>query len=208
MAGRISIDSQYRSRGYQIADSSPVVTASISYDHPSGVYAGGVVIAGVQDRDVGVAGYQANIGYAARITRALSIEGGVQRTAYARRAGGSINLAYTEIYAGLTFRAITARVYYSPDYFRRDRHAIYAEVDGNIRLPAKLNFNAHLGALTYLGMPPLYTARTRIDWRATLSRSLGPFEIYAGLSGRGAGADYYARTKGRAVATVGAAFSF
>lgn len=208
VSGRVSIDSQYRSRGYQITEAGPVITAAIGYDHSSGIYAGGVVIAGAQDSEIGVAGYQANIGYAARVTRALSIEAGVQRTAYARRVGGPLGLAYTELYAGLTFRAITARAYYSPDYFRAGRHTLYAEIDGSSRLLPKLNFNGHLGALSYLGAPPLYTARTRIDWRATISRSLGPFEIYAGLSGRGPGSDYYARSKGRAVVTVGAAFAF
>jgi uncharacterized protein (TIGR02001 family) len=208
VSGRISIDSQYRSRGYQIADASPVATASISYDHSSGIYASAVVIVGVQDSDVGVAGYEANIGYAARLTPALSIEGGVQRTAYARRTAGPLGLRYTELYAGLTFRAITARVYYAPDYLRAGRGTLYTEVDGSIRLLPKLNVNAHLGALSDLGTPPLHNARTRIDWRATISRSLGPFELYAALSGRGPGADYYARTKGRAVVTVGAAFAF
>jgi len=208
VAGRVSIDSQYRSRGYQITESSPVVTATISYDHSSGVYAGAVVIAGVQGSEIGVAGYEANIGYAARLTRALSIEAGVQRTAYARRSGGPLGLRYTELYAGLTFRAITARVYYSPDYLRPGRNTLYTEVDGSVRLLPRLNFNAHLGALSDLGTPPPFTARTRIDWRATISQSLGPFEIYTSLSGRGSGADYYARSKGRAVATVGAAFAF
>ncbi|MEO7388723.1 MAG: TorF family putative porin [Sphingomonas sp.] len=208
VAGRVSIDSQYRSRGYQITEPSPVLTAAISYDHSSGTYASAVVIAGAQGSEIGVAGYEANIGYAARVTRALSIEAGVQRTAYARRTGGPLGLAYTELYAGLTFHAITARVYYSPDYLRPDRRTLYAEVEGSVRVLPKLNFNAHVGALTDLGTPPPFIARSRIDWRATVSRSLGPFEIYASLSGRGPGADYYARTKGRTIATFGAAFSF
>jgi uncharacterized protein (TIGR02001 family) len=208
VSGRVSIDSQYRSRGYQITEAGPVITAAISYDHGSGIYANGVVVAGTQDSEIGIVGYEANIGYAARLTRALSIEGGVQRTAYAPQTDGPLGLRYTEFYAGLTFRAIAARVYYSPDYLRAGRRILYTEIDGSARLLPKLNFNAHLGALSYLGAPPLYTARTRIDWRATISRSLGPFEVYAGLSGRGGGSDYYTRSKGRAVATVGAAFVF
>ncbi|MEO5938210.1 MAG: TorF family putative porin [Sphingomonas sp.] len=208
VAGRVSIDSQYRSRGYQVTESSPVFTAAVSYDDRSGIYASGVVIAGAQGSEIGVAGYEATIGYATRVTRALSIEVGVQRTAYARRASGPLRLAYTELYAGLTFRAVTARVYYAPDYLRPGRRTFYAEVEGSVRLLPKLNFNAHLGALTDLGTPLPNNARTRIDWRATVSRSFGPFEVYAALSGRGPGADYYARSKGRAVATFGAAFAF
>lgn len=204
----MSIDSQYRSRGYQITEASPVLTAAISYDHSSGIYASGIVIAGARGSSIGIAGYEANIGYAARVTRALSIETGVQRTAYARRSGGPLGLAYTELYVGLTFRAITARVYYSPDYLRAGRRTLYAEIDGSIRLLPKLNINAHLGTLSDLGTPPPFVARTRIDWRVTVSRPLGSFEVYASVSGRGPGADYYARTKGRAVVAVGAAFAF
>ncbi|QDZ08768.1 hypothetical protein FPZ24_15915 [Sphingomonas panacisoli] len=208
VSGRVSIDSQYRSRGYQITDASPVVTAAISYDDRSGAYASGVVIAGVEDSDIGIAGYEATLGYAARVTRALSIEAGVQRTAYARRTGERLALAYDELYAGLTFRAITARIYYSPDYLRPGRRTLYTEVEGSLRVLPKLNVNAHVGALTDLGTPPPFVARSRIDWRVTVSRLLGPFELYAGLSGRGPGADFYARTRGRAVATIGAAFAF
>ena len=124
------------------------------------------------------------------------------------RAGGPRRLAYTEFYAGLTVRGVSARAYYARDYISRRRETLYVEADGGARLAPKLSLAIHLGALTDLGTPPPFTARTRFDWRATVSRLLGPFELYAGLSGRGPGADVYAPTKGRAVATIGAAFVF
>jgi uncharacterized protein (TIGR02001 family) len=208
LSGRVSADSQYRLRGYAIAEAHPVATATIGYDDKSGAYANATMIASTHDGDVGVAGYLASIGYAGRLSSSVSIDAGVQRTQYARTAGEPMSRHYTEAYAGVTVRGVTARAYYSPDYFVAGRHTLYTEIEGNLRPAEKWNFNLHLGALTYLSDPPRWTARSRYDWRATVSRNLGRFEVYAALSGRGPGGDYYVRNKGRAVVTAGAAFAF
>lgn len=208
LSGRVSVDSQYRQRGYAVVDAKPVVTATLSYDHSSGVYANGLVIVGPGNSDIAVRGIQASLGYAANVTRGVSIDAGVARTNYARVADGPLDFGYTEFYAGVTTRSITARVYYSPDYYRPNRHTLYAEIEGNIHPLRNWNLNLHLGALTYLSDPPRYTGRSRYDWRATVSRNLNRFEVYAGVSGRGPGGDYYVRSNGRAVLTGGVAVAF
>ena len=208
VSGRVSVESQFRSRGYAIAEAHPVATATIAYDDNSGVYANGMILLGTHEGDVGVAGYQAGLGYAARLSGSASIDVGVVQTEYARAAGGQLNIHYTEAYAGVTAHGITARAYYSPNYNVRGRHTVYAEVEGNFRPADKWNLNLHLGSLTYLSDPPRYTARARYDWRATVSRNIGRVEVYTSLSGRGPGGDYYARNKGRAVATFGVALGF
>jgi uncharacterized protein (TIGR02001 family) len=208
LSGRVSVESQYRVRGYAIAEANPVATATLSYDDQSGIYVNGTVIAGTHGSGAGVAGYQASAGYAARLTPSLSIDAGVVQTGYARIVGRELGLSYTEVYAGITSGKITARAYYSPNYFVAGRHTLYGEVQGNFRPLPALNVNLHVGALTYLSNPPRYAARTRLDWRATVSHGLGPFELHASLSGRGAGADYYARSRGRAVVTAGVALAF
>lgn len=208
VSGRVSADSQYRIRGYAIAEAHPVATATIGYDDKSGAYANATLIASTHDGDVGIEGYLASIGYARRLSSSASIDVGVLRTQYARTAGGPMTRHYTEVYAGLSVRGVTARAFYSPDYFVANRHTLYTEIEGNIRPADKWNLNLHVGALTYLNELPRRTARARYDWRATASRSLGGFEVYAALSGRGPGGDYYQRNKGRAVITAGAAFAF
>lgn len=208
MGGRIAAGTDYSSRGYSVTDGDPAVTGAVSYDHQSGIYANGLVVLARDDSFVGVSGFEANIGYAARISRSASVETGVVRTEYARRPGQPLSRRYTEIYAGIAVRGFAARAYYSPDYFTKDRATLYVELQGNVALRPKWNLGLHVGALTYLKDPPPYTARSRYDWRATVSRELGAFEVYAGLSGRGPGGDYYARNKGRAVASFGAAVSF
>lgn len=208
LAMRVSADSDYRRRGYSVTDGQPAVTGALSYDDPSGIYANGLIVVAPDDAAPGLSGFEAGLGYATRISRTVSVEGGAIHTRYARSPGGPLDLRYTEIYAGVSVNGISARVYYSPDYLARDLPTLYTELQAGIRLQRDWHLGLHLGALTYLDDLPRYTVRSRYDWRATVSRNLGQFEIYAGLSGRGPGGRYYERHKARAVATVGAAFSF
>lgn len=185
-----------------------MASGTLSYDDNSGAYAHATVLVGTHDEEIGFAGFQAGIGYAARATRTISIDAGLVQTEYARRAGEALDLRYTEAYAGITAHSVTARAYYSPNYFADGHHTLYAELEGSVSPLANWNLNLHLGALTYLNDPPRYAERTRYDWRATVSRNLGAFEIYGSLSGRSSGRAIYSRSTERAVVAVGAAVAF
>lgn len=208
VSGRVSLDSQYRARGYAVVWGDPVATATIGVDHPSGVYANGLILVGMRDGEPGIAGFQAGGGYARRVSPTVSLDIGLVHTEYARVIGGPLALRYTEGYVGVTRRNLTARAYYSPGYFARGRRTLYGEVEGNWGSTRSVAFAIHLGAFTYLARPPLATARTILDWRATVSRGVGPIDVYLSVSGRGPGGDTYAATRGRAVAAIGAALTF
>ena len=106
-------------------------------------------------------------------------------------------------------RQVSARVYLSPDYFRPGQTTLYGEVEGVIHLAPKWRINGHVGLLAHLDDPPRYTPREHYDWRITLGRELGPFDLRASLSGGGPGTDYYSRARHDATAfTLGASLSF
>jgi uncharacterized protein (TIGR02001 family) len=157
---------------------------SVSYDDPSGLYAGGSAVGAIRGGEPYLLGLQANLGYSMRLSPRVSIDGGVTRTQYFAGYGTSRNFNYTEAYVGLALPVVTARLSYSPDYYRDGVDTLYAELDGGFEPAPDWFLSAHAGALTYLDAPPIYFPRTRYDWRVGASRQLGRFGLHLDVSGR------------------------
>jgi uncharacterized protein (TIGR02001 family) len=118
------------------------------------------------------------LGYAGEITDNWGYDvGGVW---YTYLGGDDLNadIDYGEIYAGLNFRAIAAKVWYSPDYGNANESAWYAELNGDASLPWGLTALLHAG---YSGGQ--YWSSDDIgldeylDWSVGLARSFGPLEV-------------------------------
>ena len=175
--------SDYRVRGYSISDGEPAASLSLSYDHPSGVYVGATAIGSFQDGEPELAGFQANAGYALRLSPQVSLDAGVSRSVY-YYAYGSRNLGYTELYFGVSAPHVSARVNYSPDYYRAGTSTLYAAVDGGIEPVTNWVLSAHAGIFSYLGWHPPYLPRERYDWRIGAARKFGATSLRLDLSGR------------------------
>jgi uncharacterized protein (TIGR02001 family) len=211
VAGSVSLDNDYRLRGYSLSGRRPVATLDLSYDHDSGVYANASASAAFDYREhVDLLAVEASIGYARRVSRTLSIDAGVARLQY--RAGRSDNLGthYTELYVGLTSARVSTHLYYSPDYLRPDVATLYGEVDATIARVEKVRLAAHIGMLTTLSAPDgAANHRTRYDWRASAARQFGPIELHAALTGGGPGRDYYrGSAHSKTAVTFGASWFF
>lgn len=176
------MQSDYRFRGHTLSDGQPVGSVTVSYDDPSGFYAGGMLVGTIDDGPELVAA-QASLGYARRLTPDLSIDGGVSRTEYGDYPFGR-NVHYTEVYLGLATRNLTTRVRYSPDYYTSDWETLYVELDGGLEVAPELFVNAHVGQLTYLGDIGPYLVRHNWDWRLGGSRRFGPWGVHLEASGR------------------------
>lgn len=211
VAGSIDIESDYRLRGYSLSAGQPTATAQISYDDDSGLYLNLSATGELARDDVRFLGVQGNIGYVRRLNSTLSIDGGVTRTQYRPSYAGGRSQHYTEIYLGITADPITARIYFSPDYYRPDIQTVYGEIEGVIRPGKNWRLTAHVGGLTYLAAPTGYffSAKAHYDWRLGLSRQFGNFDVHAALSGGGPGQQYYyGRLRNRTALTAGASWSF
>lgn len=210
VAGSIGIESDYRLRGYSLSDGRPTATAQVAYDHRSGAYLN-VAAIGVAGRDQAeLLGLQGNIGYARRLSPTVSIDGGVHRSAYKIGYYGEWE-RYTEGYVGLTVRQVTARIFYSPHYFREGVATVYGEIDAALQPSPKWRLSAHAGALTYVRLPAYYygNRKRQLDWRLAASRQFGRFEVHAALSGGGPGKEYYAgKVRDRTALTAGASLNF
>jgi uncharacterized protein (TIGR02001 family) len=175
--------SDYRVRGYSISDGEPAASLSLSYDHPSGAYVGATAVGSFQDGEPELAAFQANAGYAFRVGPGVSLDAGVSRSVY-YYAYGNRNLGYTELYFGVAAPHVSARVSYSPDYYRAGTSTLYAEVDGGIEPVTNWVLSAHAGIFSYLGTKPIFLPRERYDWRIGAARKFGATALRLDLSGR------------------------
>lgn len=211
VSGSIDVESDYRLRGYSLSAGRPVATAQIGYDDDNGVYLNLSATGEIGRDDPLFLGVQGNIGYARRLNAALSIDGGIARSQYRSADRGSRSHNYTEIYLGLASGPFSARVYYSPDYFRADASSLYAEVEATFRPARNWRVNGHLGSQVYLATPARYQPgyAARYDWRLAVARELGSLDLHAALSGGGPARDYYSGSlHGKVALTAGASWSF
>jgi uncharacterized protein (TIGR02001 family) len=211
VSGSVDIESDYRLRGYSLSAGRPVATAQIGYDDDSGVYLNLSATGEIGPDDPLFLGIQGNIGYVRRLNQMLSIDGGVTRSQYRAPDRNSRSHDYTEVYLGLASDPFSARIYYSPDYFRSDVSTLYGEVEATFRPAKRWRLNGHLGSLIYLSTPARYIPgrEARYDWRVGVSRELGSFDLHAALSGGGPGKEYYSgELHNKTALSVGASWSF
>ena len=184
MAGSVSVNSDYRFRGYSLSYGKPVASAELSYDDRSGLYVNGAVTGVARSRSVDLFEYQANLGFARRIGSSVSVDAGVTHSFY-RYSLYDINrsASYDEAYLGLNAHNVSARLSYSPHYFRPEVTTLYGEVEAGFQPAAKWRLSGHVGALKYLTTPYDFDDRTRLDWRVSASREIGRLEVHSALSG-------------------------
>lgn len=178
LSGSLSIDSDYRLRGVSLTGVRPVVTASVAYDHRSGLYAGGSVIGtATKTEGVELLGHSEYAGFAVRGAHELTWDVGVNHHDYTIYGPTEFRLKYTEIYAGVSRRNLTARVYFSPDYVASGSGTLYLSLDGVVRPAENWRVTAHAGLYK-----PLYgrwprDRRARADFQLGVAREFGRAEI-------------------------------
>ena len=210
LAASVSVESDYRFRGYSLSDRNPAAVAQLGYDDPSGFYVNAAAIGVLGDGgDAYFLGAQGNIGYTKRLTERLSIDGGVVHSEYDPIVPGRRNWRYTDIYVGLGTDRFTGRISYSPHYFISDLSTLYAEAEATFEPAPKWSLTGHFGTLFYLTSPDFVRHKTFYDWRVGAARSFGNFNVHAALWGGGPGEDYYgSQPRNKTVFTVGATFTF
>jgi len=188
----VSLFSDARFRGYSLSAGHPVATLDLSYDDPAGVY-GALSTSAVLGGDDAIEplGLQLNAGYAKRLPSSVVMDFGITHSSYSKY-GSRGSTSYTEVYAGVSRKALSARISFAPHYFESGSSTLYAEANANFSPMKKLNLFGHAGVLLPLsyrdGMREL---RTQYDWSLGASRQVGPVSLHAILSGGGPDGDYY-----------------
>lgn len=118
------------------------------------------------------------MGYAKNIDTNLSIDSGATVTAYTERYTGMANDTFVEFHTGLSYKNLTGRIRYSPNFQEFDAQTIYIEFDAIHRLGDGFNASAHAGLLQQVGgSGSLGERNSRYDLSLGVSKDIGLWSI-------------------------------
>ncbi len=145
ISGTASIVSDYRYRGVTLSDQKPAAQIGVTYDHPSGWYAGAFAST-VRLAPPAGPGMQAVAftGFASTLPSGISVEAGGDYSAFTGAAGYD----YGEVYLGVTKENIGARIYFAPRYYGQPANALYVELNGAQPLVDSVRLLVHVGWLS------------------------------------------------------------
>ena len=145
-SGTLSAVSDYRYRGITFSDERSAAQAGLTYDDPSGWFAGAfgstvrLAPPGATTANLQAIAYA---GYATRLSSGVSVEAGGDYSVFA----GSSGLNYGEVFVGAATESLSARIYYSPRYFGQSSNAVYGEINASQPLIDRVLLRAHVGLL-------------------------------------------------------------
>ena len=183
MGAVLSVFSDARFRGVSVSDGDPVGTLDLSYDDPSGAYAAASGTLVASSHGIEPLSLQLNAGFASQLGAGLSADVGIVQSEYSRYSTTIHGSSYTEVYAGLTRKSLTARVHLSPHYFEAGTWTLYGELNHGIALSRKLSLNSHAGVLVPLHSTNPGETRSQVDWRVGLDRQVGRLALHAAFTG-------------------------
>ena len=198
----LSAATDLRFRGYSLSAGRPVGTFDFAYDDPSGFYASASAIA-VAHHGIEPLGVQLSGGYAKRFESGTTLDLGIVHSNYSHYSSQGSGNSYTELYAGIGRKALSARMSFSPHYFNYRTWTVYGELDGSVSPARRLQLDGHVGLL----VPVRTTAiapnqHAEYDWSLGLSRQFGRASARAAFSGGGPGRDFYREYHRRRTALV------
>jgi uncharacterized protein (TIGR02001 family) len=184
VAGHVELLSDYRFRGESLTSGRPALQAGVSYDHPSGLFAGALASNVRIDPEVSGLGGQIYAGYARPFTARASWDVGLVTYLFPNPAR-ELGYDYTEAFIGLSYDRLNARLYYTDEYFGGGR-AVYCELNGSRALGQRFVLIGHFG---YLGhrepRQPSTEAdgRSLVDFKAGIGLDLSGFMLELSVVG-------------------------
>ena len=180
IAAALGLQSDYRYRGISLSSGRPAATFDLSYDHKSGIYAGGSAVVTDHDGELKSVGFIEYLGYATPRYGGVSWDFGIDNQDLAYYYGDRrIPMKYSEAYVGVVGDLLSVHLHYSPNYLRPGYGSLYAEADGSVKPAENWRLFAHLGTTAPVG--DVEGRRQRWDARMGVARTLGPIELQASV---------------------------
>jgi uncharacterized protein (TIGR02001 family) len=191
VSGSVGVASDERWRGRSLSAGQPAATLALAYDDRSGFYADASATGAVIDDRIDLIGVAADAGYAWRLPSGLSLDIGATHRQFTRYFSGRRPTGYSEVYAGISGRSLSARLHYSPSYFGRGS-AAYGTIEAVIRPASRWRLIGHAGAVAYLDAPPVpQLHRLQYDYSLGVARQQGAIELRLAWSNGGPDPDYF-----------------
>lgn len=191
----LSVSSDTRFRGYSISDGRPTVSALVSYDGHNGYY--GTLLGTAQIGSNGKlrpSSVEANAGRTRRVSSEVTLDFGIDHADYALPLSVGPGKSYTAVYAGIAYKSLSSRVFFSPHYFGAGDTTFYYELNAVLHPVAHWSLSGHLGRLFVLTSPRRYPPQEdEYDWQVGATRSIGRMSVQAALTRGSSGNDRYPR---------------
>lgn len=211
LAASVSAVSDYRLRGLSLNGGRAALSASLSFDHPSGIYAGASATGGDTRRfGAQFLNHTEYLGFSDRLGSRFAWDVGVSNTQVYSNVFRRFSGNYPEVYAGISSERFSARVFYSPAFIVSDLATVYFDLNGTLRVARRIRAFAHAGLLARVGgRADAVLPRTRHDLRAGVAAEFGRGEVQLAWTRSGAGSGYLdARRQARDALVVGATLFF
>jgi uncharacterized protein (TIGR02001 family) len=171
ITGTIGAVSDYDFRGVSLSAKDPALQGSLDYAHDSGLYAGiwgsNIDYGDDVDGDLEVDLY---VGFANQINDDLGYDIGVVYYTY---PGSDDVEDYPEFYAGLTYKWLELKQWYSNDNSGTDLDSFYTEANASFDLVENLSLGLHLG----YNYGDIFEDVEYLDYSVGLTYTLGHFDL-------------------------------
>jgi uncharacterized protein (TIGR02001 family) len=171
-SGTVTAVSDYNWRGITQTAQDPALQGSIDWAHDSGFYVGAwasnVDFGDCCDENVEIDLYT---GFSWGETLVWDV--GFNYYWYP----GADDLDFPEVYFGVGYEWIEAKVWYSNDFANTDDSAFYLEGNATYELPANFGLMAHIGYSDGDGIEAAYGQDNYFDWAVGVTYALGNFEL-------------------------------
>jgi conserved hypothetical protein, proteobacterial len=134
--------SDYDFRGITQTAQDPALQGSIDYSHSSGFYVGAWASSSLDFGNCCDEQWELDSYAGFRGGETVTYDVGAIYYSY---PGTNFNVDYPEVYAGLGWKWLSAKVWYSPDFGSAAETAWYYEANGSYTLPANFGLSAHVG---------------------------------------------------------------
>ncbi|MET0308933.1 MAG: TorF family putative porin [Sphingomonas sp.] len=209
VSGSVSVASDERWRGRSLSAGQPATTAMLAYDDKSGFYADASATGALIDDHVDLIGVAADAGYAWRLPSGGSLDIGATHRQFTRYFSGRRSTSYSEVYAGISSRSLSARLHYSPSYFGRGS-VVYGSLEAVVRPVPRWRLIGHAGTIAYLDERPApQLRRVQYDYSLGVARQQGAVELRLAWTNGGPDPDYFqGRPHSKGALVASASFGF
>lgn len=178
VATTFGLASDYRLRGLSLTDRNPALILSLAYDHPSGAYAGGTMVALADAQSAHLVGTTEYAGFTHPLGGDLLLDAGASYQDYTLYFERRSKLRYAEFYLGVIWRDLSGHLYFKPNNPRDGVNSAYGDVNWSLRPARDWRISAHLGANERLnGTAERDGGRWRYDTRLGLTREFTHAEL-------------------------------